>query len=475
MKRINNRIVEIIAFIWAMGMFISGSHAAPKTLNLGVGQSKTVRLKTEFINVHVLNPKVADVVAYTQKSVTVVGISAGDTELLIKLPNRSVRVRIFVRKTDVTALFRAVRDFLGPMEGVYPRLLGDLVILDGRALTAKDYGRLKMATKLFGDKVKNYAGYRPSAVKQINQVFMAAGLTTVRAHLIADMVFLEGAVGSKTELEKVNKIIETLNLKVNNLISVGKGRQVLVEVKFVELNRNNHVNFGLQLPSAISASGAIMGQIGLYPTGNNEVTLNLQTPESAMTLQLNTLFQSGKARTLAKPKLICGSGEKAKFMVGGEIPIVHESQGSFSVEYKPFGIMLDIEPVADSRGNITAKIKTEVSEPDWAKAVRGYPSFITRRVDTRVTMKEGSTLILSGLYTHKMSKSINKFPLLGHIPILGELFKSRDYQKEKSHLVVFITTRTVHSGHPWMEKHTKLTNQRTWRFKDETEWEIFFE
>jgi pilus assembly protein CpaC len=415
------------------------------------------------------------VVAYTKRSVTIVGVGPGDTELLVKMPGRTVRVRVYVTKTKVSKLFRAVRNFLGPMEGVYPRLFGDWVILDGNALTAKDYGRVMKAAELFGDKVKNFAGYQQSAVKQINQVLTAAGLTTVRAHLIADMVFLEGAVGSKTELEKVKKVINTLNIKVNNLVSVGKGRQVLVEVKFIELKRNNHINFGLQLPSAISVSGAIQGDIPLYPAGGAEIKMQLQAPESAMSFQLNTLFQSGKARMLAKPKLVCASGEKAKFMVGGEIPIVHESVGSFSVEYKPFGIILNMEPVADSRGNITAKLKAEVSEPDFANSVKGYPSFITRRVQTRVTMKEGSTLILSGLYSHTMSKSINKFPLLGHIPILGELFKSRDYQRAKTHLVIFITTRTINAGHPWVAKHTKLSHHRYWRFKKETEWEIIYE
>lgn len=470
-----NRLVFAVFFLTLCGFSIRIAKAAPRTINLGMGQSKTVRFKRGFVNVHVLNPKVADVVAYTKNSVTVVGVSAGDTELLVKMPNRTHRIRVFVTKTNVSKLFRAVRNFLGPMEGVYPRLFGDWVILDGRALTAQDYGRVMRAAALFGDKVKNFAGYQPSAVKQINQVLTASGLTTVRAHLIADMVFLEGAVGSKTEMHKVEQVIKTLNLKVNNLVSVGKGRQVLVEVKFVEMKRSSHINFGLQLPSAISASGAIQGDVPLYPAGGSEINLQLQSPESAMTLQLNTLFQTGKARMLAKPKLVCASGEKAKFMVGGEIPIVHESTGSFSVEYKPFGIMLNIEPVADSRGNITAKLKTEVSEPDWARAVKGYPSFVTRRVSTRVTMKEGSTLILSGLYSNSMSKSVYKFPLLGHIPILGELFKSRDYQREKTHLVVFITTRTINAEHPWVTKHRKLSDHIFWRFKKETEWEIVFE
>jgi pilus assembly protein CpaC len=464
-------------FFSILSFCLVGLAAAPaaraKTLNLGVGQSETIKFRRPFINVHVLNPKIADVVQYTTRSVTVVGINPGDTELLVKFTRRTVRIRVYVTKVVVSKLFRAVKQFLGPVEGVFPRLFGDWVIIDGRALTARDYGRVMSAVKLFGAKVKNFAGYRPSAVKQINQVLTAAGLTTVRANLIANMVFLEGAVGSKTEMNKVKKVIETLNIKVHNLVSVGKGRQVLVEVKFIELKRSSHIKFGLQLPAAITVTGNIVGEIPLYPSGGSEVTLKLEAPESAMTLQLNTLFQSGYARLLAKPKLVCGSGEKASFMVGGEIPIVHESVGSFNVEYKPFGIILNIEPVADSRGNITAKLKAEVSEPDWAQAVKGYPAFVVRRVQTRVTMKEGSTLILSGLYSSKMSKVVHKFPLLGHIPILGELFKSRDYQREKTNLVVFINTRTIHSGHAYVQRHYKLSRHRLWKFKPAVEWEIF--
>ncbi|MCD6500097.1 MAG: pilus assembly protein N-terminal domain-containing protein [Deltaproteobacteria bacterium] len=469
------RVSTCILFLAGLMVWSRPGHAqSARVVRLGVGQTQTVSFSRGFQNVHVLNPAVADVVAYTNKSVTVVGVSPGDTELLVRsFGGRTLRVRVFISKTSVSKLFRAVRRFLGPMEGVHPRLFGDWVILDGRALTARDYGRVVQAKKLFGMKVKNFAGYRPSAVQEINQILTKAGLTTVRATLIAGMVFLEGAVGSKTEMAKVNKVIQTLNLRVNNLVSIGKGRQVLVEVKFVEMQRSRHINFGLQLPAAITGMGSIIGNIPLYPAGGSSVNLQLQTPDSAMTVQLNTLFQTGKARLLAKPKLVCGSGEKAKFMVGGEVPIVHEAVGSFNVEYKPFGIMLNIEPVADSRGNITAKLKAEVSEPDWTHAIKGYPAFITRRVETKVTMKEGSTLILSGLYSHKMSKSIFKFPLLGHIPILGELFKSRDYQREKTSLVVFITTRTITASHPWVVKQHRLVNRQMWHFSNETSWELF--
>ncbi len=445
-----------------------------RSIRIGVGQTQTVSFRRTFETVHVLHPRIADVVAYTSRSVTVAGVSPGDTELLVKMPGgRTIRVRVYVTKVQISALFRAVRRFLGVMEGVQPYLFGDWIIIEGKALTARDYGRVMQATQLFGKKVKNFAGYTQSAVDDVNKVLTAAGLTTVRATLISNMIFLEGAVGSKTEMAKVIKVIQTMNLKVNNLVSIGKGRQVLVEVKFVELQRSNNINFGLQLPAAITFSAGLEGQVPIYPSGDSEITLNLKSPEESNTVSLNLLFQSGKARLLAKPKLVCGSGEKARFMVGGEVPIVVQTANTFAVEYKPFGIILNIEPVADSRGNITAKLKAEVSEPDWSHAVSGFPAFVTRKVETKVTMKEGSTLILSGLYTHKMAKAINKIPLLGHIPILGELFRSRQYQREKTNLVIFVTTRTITASHPWAVKHRKLADRRFWHFKRETEWEVF--
>ncbi len=447
--------------------------AQRRTVRVGVGLTTTVTFPRVFERVYVLNPEIADVVASTSRSVTIMGKRPGSTDLLVRIAGKQSRIRVYVTKVAVSELYRAVRNFMGTMEGVKPYLFGEWVIIEGNALTAADYGRIVRATKLFGKRVKNFAGYTQSAIDDINKVLTAAGLTTVRATLIGNMAFLEGAVGSKTELEKVNKVIETLSVRVNNLVSIGKGRQVLVEVKFVELKRSRHVNFGLQLPAAITVSAMIDGLIPLYPAGGGQVNLNLKSPESAMTFSLNTLFQTGKARLLAEPKLVCGSGEKAKFMVGGEIPIVYQNQNSFSVEYKPFGIILEIEPVADSRGNITAKLKAEVSEPDFSKTIMSYPAFVTRRVETRVTMKEGSTLILSGLYSHRMAKTVHRFPLLGHIPVLGALFRSRDFQREKTSLVIFITTRTITASHPWVQKQKKLATHRAWRFKREVEWELF--
>lgn len=448
--------------------------AASRNVGVGVGQSINVSTPRKITQVHVINPRVADVVRLYPKGATVVGVSGGTTEIHFTLSNgRVYRVRVRVSKQQVSELLQAVKDFLGPVEGVYPRMFGDKVIIDGRALTAADYGRVVRAAQMFGKKVINFAGYQPSAVAEINKTLEAAGLNTVRANLYGGMVYLEGAVGSKTEARKVKNLIQSLNLRVINLLTVGKGRQVVISVKFVELKEGTNIKFGIQLPSSISAQGSIQGSIPIVPNTGADVQLTLTAPEESMSAQVNMLFQRGYARLLAQPDLVCGSGGKARFLAGGEIPIVQCTINGCQVEYKEYGVKLKVAPIADSRGFVTAKLYAEVSAPDWSNAIKGYPAFEKRYVDTTVTMQEGSTLILSGLYRNKGAKTVNKIPLLGHIPILGELFKSREFIRERSQLAVFITPRIVNPQHPWVRRTIRAVERRYHRFKHKIEWEIF--
>jgi len=462
--------------VFALVLGVASPALAIKKISLGVGQSTNITTPRKVVQVHVINPRVTDVVRYFAKGATIVGISGGTTEVHFTLSNGKVyKVRITVSKQQVSELLQAVKDFMGPVEGIFPRMFGNTVIIDGRALTAQDYGRVVKAVKLFGKKkLKNFVGYRPSAVKEINKILQAAGLTTVKANLYGGMVYLEGAIGSKTEQKKVHKLINHMDLKVVDLLTVGKGRQVLVEVKFIEMSQNADIKFGLQLPAAITASGELTGQIGIVPAGGHNIQLSLKTPETAMTAQFKMMFKRGYARTLAKPKLVCGSGGTAKFMVGGEVPIVSCTPlGACTVEFKEYGVMMKLEPIADSRGNITATLEAEVSELDWSVASNGIPGFISRKVKTTVTMREGSTLVISGLYHNKGSKSVNKVPILGHIPILGELFKSREFQRGKTQLAIFVTPRIINPQHPWVRRTIKTFERRYNRFKKKIEWELF--
>lgn len=143
------------------------------------------------------------------------------------------------------------------------------------------------------------------------------------------------------------------------------------------------------------------------------------------------------------------------------------------MQYKEFGVRLNVVPTSDSLGNVQLQILAEVSEPDFSRQVRGVPSFVTRRFNTFVSVKEGASIVLSGLFRNVDRKAVNKMPILGHIPILGELFKSRAFQQEKTTLVVFVTPRVVSPRHPWIVRTIREIQNLYDAYADEVSWQLF--
>ena len=427
--------------------------AAGQTIRLSVGESETIQVRETISKVQVLNPHIADVADYSARGATVVGISAGQTELFLTAGGRQLKYMVIVTAVQVGQLLRQVRQYLGHVEGIYPRVFGEKIVLDGEALTADDYVRAEQTVRLFGDSVRNWVKLRPQAAQQLTEAFQRAGLIDVKASSYEGRLVVEGAVGSKDESRKVDVLLHAMGIKAENLVTIGRGRQVLIDVSFVEMGRTGRFNVGMQYPDAVGGAATPQGTISLYPSmtkQNSNITLQLSGP--TMAAQLNMLHQNGAVRTLAQPRLVCSSGEKASLLVGGEVPIVTMTQFVVSVTYKEFGIKLEIEPVADNLGNVSAKLMAEVSDIDPSLARGDYPGFKTRRVATQVAVKEGHTIVLSGLYSNLESKAVSKFPGLGSIPILGEFFKSRDLRDSKTSLAVFITPRVVGPQHLWVKR-----------------------
>ena len=150
---------------------------------------------------------------------------------------------------------------------------------------------------------------------------------------------------------------------------------------------------------------------------------------------------------LAEPNLTTRSGETASFLAGGEFPIQSVSGlGAVDVEFKEYGIKLDIEPVVDENQNIVSRVMAEVSSIDPSVSIGSIPGLLTRKTESVINVKNNETIVISGLVSSEMSKSVSKFPFLGEIPILGELFKSRDFRDKKSELVIFVTPTIVYPG-----------------------------
>jgi pilus assembly protein CpaC len=162
---------------------------------------------------------------------------------------------------------------------------------------------------------------------------------------------------------------------------------------------------------------------------------------------LQYLEQHNLAKILAQPHLLANSGEEAKFLSGGEIPIVIAQALNTSIVFKQFGTSVEFVPTVIGRNDIELLVKPEVSEPDFAHGVQMFgftvPAFVTRRAETMVQLKDNQTLIIAGLILHDKKTSIQKVPYLGDIKYLGGLFRNTSYQNTETDLVMSVTPQIV--------------------------------
>lgn len=191
------------------------------------------------------------------------------------------------------------------------------------------------------------------------------------------------------------------------------------------------------LPDGIDTGG---GSLPLQ-LGSNNHYFALNTVVDSV---INMLVNNGDARTLAEPTLTCISGSEADFLVGGEVPFpVQNQDGAINVIFKQFGIILNVAPQADASGLIRTKVGVEVSSLDKSITVAGFPGFSTRKTNTEMNVKSGASMVVAGLFSSEDAKTVVKVPGLGNIPVLGELFKSRQFRRGETELVVLVTPQII--------------------------------
>ncbi len=222
-------------------------------------------------------------------------------------------------------------------------------------------------------------------------------------------------------------------------VSLPEERKTLLsyDLKIIEISTGFSRQLGIRWPDSLGVKGAFSSA----PETGSVFSL-----ESNFEARLNLLMADGRARILANPKLVCESGESANFLAGGEIPIVIVTPETRTVEWKTYGIILNLEPKMDLGNRIRTQITAEISTVDHASGTSGVPGFMTRRVTTHFSTPVGETVMLSGLVKSEMAKDVAKIPLLGQIPILGELFKSRAFRENRSELAIFITPAEIKDG-----------------------------
>ena len=231
---------------------------------------------------------------------------------------------------------------------------------------------------------------------------------------------------------------------------------VLIRARLIEVKKSALRDIGIDWADV--ATGPVFGALDEFVTndfyrvtsgglpGADSLPLKLGKSNHyvALTTKLdsfvNLLVNDGNARILAEPTLTSINGGRADFLVGGEVPIpVQNQDGALNVTFKQFGIILAVEPRANGTGLIRTKVNVEVSSVDKGIQVLGIPGFATRKTSTEMNVQSGETLVVAGLLTAEDAKSVVKIPGLGHLPILGELFKSRQFRRGRSELVVLVT------------------------------------
>lgn len=441
------------------------------TIALGVGTQKVINVPG-IARIAIGDPSIADVKALGGSQLLIVGQGEGSTTLLIWKSNGArLSYLIRVRKEDPNKVIEEIKRLLGDREGITIRMVGDRIYLDGYAYTTEDHDRVEQIVNLYPN-TKSFVKVAPNAKKlvanNLNAALQRAGLKNVQANVVGTTIFLEGSVESQQDLQKAELITKAIGEKVENLLVVGIKRMVLTEVQFVEIRRQNNDNIGIKWPLDLVGEGTASLQFTTDLMNPNVVALPTTfaiNAGSAFAFQL--IFNDGYGRLLAQPRLVCASGEKAEFLAGGEVPIPLITQNQLSVEFKQFGVKLSIVPTADRHGNIQTEIEAEASEVDRSVGVTtgtnlNIPGFRTRRVKTNVTVRHGETIVMSGIFEHDEQKNVSKFPLLGHIPIVGELFKNRTMQGTKRELLIFVTPRIVN---PDTERIRKLIDDIKTRYK----------
>lgn len=312
----------------------------------------------------------------------------------------------------------------------------------------------------------------------------------VHVSMAGGRIILEGMVENQYERTRAELIASSYGT-VTNLLQMRHPKQVRIESRVIEISTDKVKNLGIAYGNAAGNdsgssggnSSVSLGTEGAFGAGQSHTNkvdagkpFNWFGSYAEINAQLNALVKKGDAKVLSEPYVIAMSGEKANILIGGEIPVpVNTSDNTVTVEWREYGIRLDIEPTVQQDNSVDSKIQTEVSSLDWSSAVNAtsatgvrIPGLLSRKADSHVVMQPGMTMAIGGLISSTESKSVSKIPLLGDIPILGQFFRNTSKTRERKEILILLTPILVDSDYkPVMseeaERISKLSDKEVLR------------
>jgi pilus assembly protein CpaC len=379
---------------------------AASALKVPMNRAVVVESDVPFAELSIANPQIADISTLSDKSIYVLGKTPGRTTLTLLSPDGKLISNVDVQVTPDVAEFKERLQQILPGETIEVRTANDGIVLSGTvSSTAKLDRALDLASR-----------YAPD--------------------------------------------------RVSNLMVVGGTQQVMLKVRFAEMQRSVAKNLSASL-GINSTSNTVGGAIGsgiladagrfdqIFADGtttspneaNGRFSLGFSAGALEFAVLLEALETKGMVRTLAEPNLTALSGQEAKFLAGGEYPIPVPDNDGIGIEYKPFGVELNFTPVVVDGDIINLTINASVSSIDSTMALEAngfsVSAFKRRETSTTVEMRDGESFAIAGLLQDDFRNLNGQVPWLGDIPILGALFRSAEYQRSQSELVIIVTPHLV--------------------------------
>lgn len=386
---------------------VAASEATSRFVPLGIGKSVAIDLPADIKDVLVADPTIANAVVRTSRRVYMIGVKIGQTNIFFfDAAGRQIAGFDIAVTRDLNGLRAALKQSM-PEADIRIEGVGEGVMLTGSASSAAESQQaFDLASRLVGDSTRVVNGI---TIRGRDQVMLKVTVAEVR-----------------------RDVIKQLGIDVSGSFNYG----------------GNTINLNTQNP--FSATGQTLSNTNLAGISKN------------VTATLRAMDRAGVLRTLAEPNLTAISGETASFVAGGEFPIPSGLSCDTTksppvcqpqIEFKKFGVGLVFTPVVLSEGRISLKVMTEVSDLSTdnsmtltvpgASSALTVPSISTRRAETTVEIPSGGSLALAGMIQEKTKQQINGVPGLMQLPILGSLFKSRDYVNNQTELVVIVTPYVV--------------------------------
>jgi pilus assembly protein CpaC len=270
----------------------------------------------------------------------------------------------------------------------------------------------------------------------------------IHATNFAGGILLTGEVSTSGAAARAAEIAERYAPKaVQSDLTIRQGQQVQVDVRVIEASHTAIKDLGLNV-SVQSLGGFTFSTGGALPSGiQPQATIGLSHQFGAWNVDANlqALEQKGSIRELARPNLVAMSGQEATFLAGGEfpIPIPSGNLGTTTIEFKQFGVKLNVTPTVEDNGMIQLKVAPEVSELDPKDGIniQGFqvPAISTRRASTQIELRDGESFAIAGMFQRNYTNTINQIPGASQVPVLGALFRSSDWQRNETELVIIVT------------------------------------